>query len=389
MKILFITSELPYPIHKNGISLINYRLLTKSPKGVDIDLLCTDHNSEQHVQMLKKNAPAVRNICCVKKTKTRLGKLLNLVFVYFFGCAVARNQHLRKALARLLKGNRYDVVYACPLTMISELTRVKNLPPIFLNAVDSYSKLCESFYVGRKSIKNRLKVCLYKSYEKKLLLRVSCVNFVSPVDAVHVRSFTQHQNVKSITLGVDDSMFFQQPGVKKEVGNLLFSGNFEYKPNSDTAKYIVEALFPAVSAASPNAKLYIVGKNPPPLKACKNVIVTGFVENIAAWYSKCEIFICPLLYGAGVKNKVLEAMACGIPVISSTVGVSGIEGLLSGTHFLLADGKEEQLAAIAQLFDDAELQEKLALNALAFVKENYNWDRNISMYFEEFSRLRK
>jgi glycosyltransferase involved in cell wall biosynthesis len=273
--------------------------------------------------------------------------------------------------------------------MISELTRVKNLPPVFLNAVDSYSKLCESFYAGKRSIKNRLKICLYKSYEKKLLSRASCVNFVSPVDAAHVRNFTRRQNVKNITLGVDDGMFFQQPGVKREAGSLLFSGNFEYKPNADTAKYIVEALFPAVSAASPNAKLYIVGKNPPPLKACKNVIVTGFVEDIAAWYSKCEIFICPLLYGAGIKNKLLEAMACGLPVISSAVGVSGIEGLLNRTHFLLANNKEEQLAAIAQLFDDDELQEKLARNALAFVKENYSWDRNIAAYYSEFNKLKK
>ncbi|MDR1898326.1 MAG: glycosyltransferase family 4 protein [Prevotellaceae bacterium] len=387
MKILFITSELPYPVHKNGFSLVNYRLLTKAINGVEIDLISIDKENKESEQMLKKESSSLKNIFVVKKSETKFGKLVNLISVYFWGRPLIKNQYLHRIFMQLLKKNNYDLIYACPLTMISELAYIKNLPPIFLNAIDSYSMLCESFYEKEKNIKNKLKIHLYKAYEKKLLEQASCVNFVSSVDAKHIGKFSNHQNIQNITLGIDTSMFFQNPTVEKESGSLLFSGNFEYKPNADTAKYIAEKLFPVINTNGLNTKLYIVGRNPPQFKTNSNIFITGFVENIAEWYNRCEVFICPLLYGAGIKNKVLEAMACGIPVISSSVGISGIKGLIHGVHFLLADSKEEQISAIDKLLNNIELRNKISDNALRLIKENYNWDKNISLYYKILTEL--
>jgi glycosyltransferase involved in cell wall biosynthesis len=386
MKILFVTSEFPYPVHKNGTTLINYRLLTKAPAGVTIDLVCTDTRNEYDVQMLRQDAPAIGRIFFVDNTATPLNNLMNLVSIYLTNSPLMYNRRLFTMIRQMVAQDGYDLVYASQLTMMTNIPRLKI--PIFLNAIDSYSNLNKSFYEREKNLRNKIKIFLYKSYERTMLLRrVACVNFVSSADAEYVRTHTQHTNVHNITLGIDSNMFFRDTKVAKEAVSLLFSGNFEYKPNVDTAKYIVEVLLPAIKQKRPDTKLYIVGKKPPTLNSANNLIVTGFVENITEWYNRAEIFICPLLYGAGVKNKVLEAMACGLPVISSSVGVSGIIGLKNGVHFILADTKEEQIAAAEKLLVDAELRETIGNNAGKFIEEHYDWNKQIQLYFNLFQSI--
>jgi glycosyltransferase involved in cell wall biosynthesis len=389
MKILFVSDRLPFPMHKDGISLIDYRLLCNTINDMKMDIVAADEENQQNINDLKKSAPNLERVFCIKNTTTRFSKLFNLISVFLCGKALLKNRHLLKTLRYLLQTASYDMVYACPFSLIYELAGANILPPLFLNAVDSNSLLCGNIYQKEKKISHKIKSILYCHSERKLLKYASYVNFVSIEDAENIKKTTQHNHVLNITLGIDSAIFFHRTDIEKIHKSLLFSGNFNYKPNADTAEYIVEKAYPAIRQMCPEIKLYIVGKDPPLLQKNENITVTGFVEDISEWYNKAEIFLCPLLYGAGVKNKILEAMACGLPVIASSAAVSGISGLLNGVHFLLADNLTEQVKSVEKLLLDADLRKKLGDNALAFIQKNYNWDRQIRLYFTQFQRLVK
>ena len=119
-----------------------------------------------------------------------------------------------------------------------------------------------------------------------------------------------------------------------------------------------------------------------------NVIVTGFVDDLRDYYGKCTVFIAPLLTGSGIKNKVLEAMAAGIPVISSSIGIDGID-VENGYHLLVADEVTQWRDMIVDLLNNSQKRDYLANNAQIYVKDNYDWNTVIEQYFSQFSSLLK
>ena len=114
--------------------------------------------------------------------------------------------------------------------------------------------------------------------------------------------------------------------------------------------------------------------------------MTGYVEDLREYYRRCTVFIAPLLTGSGIKNKILEAMAAGIPIVSSSVGVDGIH-VENGRHRLIVDGINQWCDEIVELLRCIPKREKLAINAQNYVKSNYAWNGAVSQYFQQFSSL--
>lgn len=388
MRILFVTEELPYPIHKNGAALINQRLLKLAPSGVRIDLVCMDNTcSGEDILSLKKIVSALDEVVIVKNNETQKTKLLNLISIFFIGRSLFNCIELEKIIKKQIKESRYDLIYLSPLTMISRLQRLNISVPIFLNAIDSYSNLSKSQFNRKKSIAVFFKMLFYKTYEKKYLKKAQAVNFVSSLDADHVLSFLNHNKVLNISLGVDREMFFERKDVAKEPCSLLFSGDFGYGPNLDALKYIQKELFPEIKKRIHGVKFYAVGKNPLDVKTENDFIIAGFVDDICEWYNRVDVFVCPLHYGAGVKNKILEAMSCALPIVCSSIAISGIDGLENGKHVIIADNLEEQAEAVVDLLKNDTKRKILGENSKQFVLNNYSWNKRIQNYYESFHML--
>jgi len=127
----------------------------------------------------------------------------------------------------------------------------------------------------------------------------------------------------------------------------------------------------------PGIRLTIIGKNPGTeldsiVAKHKNICMRGFVPDVRDYMKRAAIFVCPIRDGGGTKLKILDAMAQGVPIISSTLGCEGID-VIDGTHVLIANKPEEYLLAVKNLISNLEEQNKLAMNAYDLVKRKYSY----------------
>jgi len=153
--------------------------------------------------------------------------------------------------------------------------------------------------------------------------------------------------------------------------NMLFLAGFQHTPNIDSAKYLVQDIWPLIKQQLPESKLYIVGSNPPDdVKnlATDDIIVTGFVRDLSPYYKECKVMLAPLRYGAGVKGKITQSLAMGLPVVTTSIGGEGIN-LVDGKHCLTADNPEEFAKKAVKVYGDKDLWNNLSQNGLSIAKE--------------------
>jgi len=153
--------------------------------------------------------------------------------------------------------------------------------------------------------------------------------------------------------------------------NMLFLGGFQHSPNIDSAKYLVSDIWPLIRQKIPDVKLYIVGSSPTPdIKnlASEDVEVTGFVKDLLPYYKECKVMLAPLRYGAGVKGKITQSLAMGLPIITTSFGAEGIN-LNDGDSCLIADSKEDFAKKSIQAYNDKTIWEKLSKNGLEISRQ--------------------
>ncbi|MBC7930409.1 MAG: glycosyltransferase, partial [Rubrivivax sp.] len=159
-----------------------------------------------------------------------------------------------------------------------------------------------------------------------------------------------------------------------ERDGLLFVGNFRHRPNADAVRFFAREVLPLVRRAVPDVELLVVGDNAPPdfaEHAPLGVRVLGFVPDIDPLLARSRVFVAPLRFGAGMKGKIGEALAYGIPVVTTTIGAEGIS-LRDGQDALIADSPEDFAAAVLRAYRDAELWRRLSDEGYAHVARNFS-----------------
>jgi sugar transferase (PEP-CTERM/EpsH1 system associated) len=184
-------------------------------------------------------------------------------------------------------------------------------------------------------------------------------------------------NLQVLGNGIDQSLFNPSSVKPNNVTNYLFSGVMDYKPNIDAMLWFVENCWPSIVQSIPNAHLIIAGMNPSAeitkLAVSPNIEVTGFVDDIKPFFDKAHIFVAPFQIARGVQNKVLQAMACALPVVSTPLGAEGImcEDKLD---ILLADTSYDFTQQAIALAKNHELQVQVGQRALASINAHYAWE---------------
>ncbi len=189
--------------------------------------------------------------------------------------------------------------------------------------------------------------------------------------------------------GVDLTRFRPAPE-RAEARHLVFTGVMDYLPNVDGCLWFADEVFAPLRERYPDARFTIVGSHPVEaalaLGERPGITVTGRVPDTADYLARGSISVAPLRIARGIQNKVLEALAMGLPVVGTTSATQGVEGT-PGEHFLVADDAEQQLAAIAHLFDSPEDAAALGRRGRAFVEQHYDWERVLLVLDELIAAL--
>lgn len=381
-RILFILKGLPYPIDRDGLSVINYRLLKMASEDYWFDIISLSEESKETILGTRGISNRIARIMVLpdKISDSSSGRIFRLVARLFGKGTLPYDKLLRE------QERNYDLIYICTPPSAFYLPMFNCTTPMFVNAVDSFSMLNFRFYKQHRTIARFIKYVMYRIVERRCFAYSDVINFVSSVDADYSKNLLDRKKIIVIPNGVDYAYFNSGNAVEREENALLFVGNYKNISNVTGIEYFVNKIYPLIKKRTPHLKLYIVGPY-----ACfdfkdDDVIVTGYVEDLREYYRRCTVFIAPLLTGSGIKNKILEAMAAGIPIVSSSVGVDGIH-VENGRHLLIVDGINQWCDEIVELLHSIPKREKLAINAQNYVKSNYAWNGAVSQYFQQFSSL--
>lgn len=183
--------------------------------------------------------------------------------------------------------------------------------------------------------------------------------------------------VTEIPNGVDIAAFTPAPVADEVPGRVIFTGTMAYYPNVQAVLFFAEQCWPRVRAEIPDATWEIVGASPTPevlrLGELPGVTVTGSVPSVQPHMAAAQVALAPLLIGGGTRLKILEALAAGTPVVSTTLGCEGLD-IVPGQHLLLADSPEDIAASVIMLLRDSERRAQLAAAGRSLVEEHYSWE---------------
>ena len=192
------------------------------------------------------------------------------------------------------------------------------------------------------------------------------------------------KNIVCIPNGIDESFFNFTP-IQKDV-ELVFTGNMSYPPNIEASKYLSEHILPRL----PNSKLLISGSSPAPAvkqiaNSNPNIELTGWVDDIRTSYARGKIFVAPMFIGTGMQNKLLEAMAMGLPCITTSLANDAIKAT-HGTQIFVANTKEEFIKIAQELLNNEALRLEIGINAKEFVQKNFSWTTSTGKLVELLAR---
>lgn len=208
-----------------------------------------------------------------------------------------------------------------------------------------------------------------------------------------VPSGVRAASVSVLPNGVDLDFFRPNPEVQREAETLVFSGKMSYHANVSMVKYLAAEIMPRVWRERPEVRLVIVGKDPTPevraLGADSRVTVTGTVADIRPYLWQAAVAVVPLVYGAGIQNKILEAMACGTPVVTTSRTLSALE-VTPGRELLAADGAEAFAKAVLTLLGEKGRREAVGAAGAEYVRRRHSWksitERMVGHYLEASHR---
>jgi len=182
-----------------------------------------------------------------------------------------------------------------------------------------------------------------------------------------------HKEDNSLKFSIIPNVHIEAESIEKfeKRKNMIFLGGFQHAPNIDAAEFLINDIWPLIKQKISDAKLFIVGSHPPEnIKklASDDIVVTGFVKDLTSYYQECKIMLAPLRYGAGVKGKITQSLARGLPVVTTSIGGEGID-LLDSKNCMISDKPEDFAKKAVLVYTDEELWQKLSSNGLKVAKE--------------------
>ncbi len=372
-KIFVLLSRVPYPLEK-GDKLRAFHQIKELSEKHDI-ILCALSDIPISQEITSFLRPFVKHLFIFRLS--RAGIFFRLFLCFFTGMpfqvAYFYKRSIHEKIKRLIKKHQPDYVY-CQLIRTAEY--IKDLD---VNKTLDYQDVFSRGLYRRWQVAPWYKKILI-GMEYRRVLRYEAMVFdcfkKKTIISYPDRDFIPHMDrdqIEVIPNGVDFSYFEPRQGEK--IYDIIFTGNMAYPPNINGATYLIRKVMPIVWKRIPNATVVLAGANPSlyvrSLQSDR-VLVTGWVNDMRDYYCQSKIFVAPMQIGTGMQNKVLEAMAMGLPCITSTLANDALNAP-EGTAVLVGNSSENFAEHIIILLNNPDKCQHLAENGYRFVREYYQW----------------
>jgi glycosyltransferase involved in cell wall biosynthesis len=384
MRILWIKTELLHPIDKGG-RIRSYQILRALSRQHQVTYLCLDDGlaAADAVERAREYAQEVVVVPFRPPPKMSAGYFADLLLNLFSPLPYAIARYASPELgARIRQLAPASDLIVCDFLMPS-VDVPADLPApavLFQHNVEAmiwqrHASVPQHF-LRRAYMRLQWRRMLH--YEARQCRRFAHVIAVSAMDAELMRHEYGAASVGYVPTGVDLEYFRARRARLPDSRELVFIGSMDWMPNDDGIRWFASEIFSRIQERVAGARLTVVGRSPSAAMcelAARNpaIEVTGTVADVRPYLERAAISVVPLRIGGGTRLKVYEAMAMGIPVVSTTIGAEGLP-VRHGEQLLIADSVDEQVAAIGALLTDQRLVAALSANALRHVQEHCSWD---------------
>ena len=383
IKILQISNKAPFPAN-DGSSIAIYNMaLGLISNGVELDLLCI--NTKKHfkpdegVDIKFKQATNYKSVFV--NTDTNLFSAFKNLFSnqsYF----VSRfyNDEFNEELIKKLKSKTFDIVQIEGIFMCVYIDTIKQFTnaKIVVRTHNVEHKIWERHIKTEKNSLKKIYLQIQNNrlckFELNMLNRVDAAVTISPDDEQTFKQLNIKCKLFTNTTGVDFSNYQLKNNTQFENNSIFYLASMDWLPNQEAIDWFLENCWTNISKQNPLIKLVIAGRNMP--TKYKNIInkqvyVLENVIDVNAFYSTYNILIVPLLSGSGVRIKIIEGMAYGKPIISTTIGAEGINAV-NNKEIIIANSATDFTNAILSLINDKTKQLEISENAKSFALKNFD-----------------
>jgi polysaccharide biosynthesis protein PslH len=414
MNVLFVVPYAPTPIRTRPYNLL--RGLARGGHNVTLATLWENEQERQALEELDNEGIRVISVR-LAKIRSAWNCLRALPTATPLQAVYCWQPKLMDNIQSAVDSRQYDIIHVEHLRGARyglRITQSPNHPPVVWDSVDCISHLFEQASRNSRSpfgrIVTRLELGRTRRYEGWLVNQFDHVLVTSSVDAAALSALPprltshssrpidlqsaiiNHKSEISILPNGVDLDYFASTDAPREPETIVFSGKMSYHANVTAAIDLVNDIMPRVWQVRPNARVQIVGKDPPreirelamrhtPFATC-----TGTVPDIRPFLRGATVAVAPIAYGAGIQNKVLEAMACGTPVVATTQAVSALH-VRDGEQLLIGNGAEAFARQVLRLLEDGDLRRRIGQAGRCYVEKNHDWDGIVSRLVETYAEV--
>ncbi len=386
--IAVVLSRFPYPLDK-GDKLRAYHQIKKLSDTYDIHLFCTSDEAvtEESRGELLKYCSSVK-VYRLNKIQILLSLIQGIFSKLPFQTHYFKVPVLRKELAQAIKDNKITVCYV-------QLLRLHLNIPYGMNC-KYYLDYMDAFSLGmiKRADRTRFPFNLLVKSEVRRLQRLENrvsyyyhgASIISKRDASALEGQLPYE-IDIVPNGIDSS-FSPDPTCEKDI-DIVFVGNMGYYPNIRAVEYIAKEVMPAIWKKESGTKLYIVGTDPADSVRelqSERIVVTGRVESVTEYLNRSKLFLAPMFAGQGMQNKILEAMACEVPVVTTSLAAGAFDGV-SDSGIQIGDNAIEIASKVLKLLEGESFRKELGLQGRKFIENGYRWEDSMMSLSKKFEEL--
>jgi polysaccharide biosynthesis protein PslH len=370
-----LLSRFPYP-HFKGDSLRAYYQIVDLCQVFNIHLHCLV-NAEPNTEAMEALKPYTATIHCYELET--IDGLLEIGLHFFNGLPNQVNMFTDEdifwEMQDNLKAQNIDLLY-CQLARMAKYALTIDKPKV-LDFQDAFSINYKRSIENSKwywKIFYSIEAKRMQKFENILASKMNACIIISEADKLAINN---NENIHVVNNGVDRNKYQNTFSAKKY--DVCFAGNLSYAPNIQAVKYLAEQLVPLLLSKKKDLQIAVAGATPTPevVAYCKkaNIILLQDVVSMVEVYNSSKIFVAPLFAGAGMQNKILEAMACEVPCVTTDV-VNNAIGAVPNEQILIANTADDFCAAIFNLLADSNLQSTIISGAKQLLDSQYNWQQS-------------